>query len=335
MRLNIIGNGFDLYHGLPSNYSNFAKWLIKNDTDLFESIGKYYDVQIYQYEDVGYNHEIVGYYIQDKFWSVFEAELGRLNTMSFEEQLLDDLDLENDDPVSLISDVNADRIAEELKKRFAEWVYYSVDVDKAYRIINKMINGQKLSLFPCDHYIDFNYTHSLQRIYKIPDNNIFYPHGECFSSDSSLIVGHGNNESIANLEQKITHMEETYTYTQAERNRIDEMKCELSFLKKLKKDSVSLSKTMEYYLDDIASDIDSISIYGFSFGDVDLPYIRVLVDRFSNVKWNISYYKKDCSTEEKIKALINRMNNNHPVDISFFEFNNPNSEKIKILLADE
>lgn len=39
MKLVVIGNGFDLYHGLPSKYSDFAKWLIQNDQDLFESMG--------------------------------------------------------------------------------------------------------------------------------------------------------------------------------------------------------------------------------------------------------------------------------------------------------
>ena len=41
MRLNIIGNGFDLYHGIPSKYQDFANWLIQNDAQLFESIGDY------------------------------------------------------------------------------------------------------------------------------------------------------------------------------------------------------------------------------------------------------------------------------------------------------
>ena len=31
--LYIIGNGFDLHHHIPSNYSDFKEWLKENDID--------------------------------------------------------------------------------------------------------------------------------------------------------------------------------------------------------------------------------------------------------------------------------------------------------------
>ncbi|MDH8676952.1 AbiH family protein [Fusibacter bizertensis] len=45
MNLNIIGNGFDLYHGLPSSYKNFAKYLIKTEDEFYEDFCKIYRIK--------------------------------------------------------------------------------------------------------------------------------------------------------------------------------------------------------------------------------------------------------------------------------------------------
>ncbi|WP_259338119.1 bacteriophage abortive infection AbiH family protein [Staphylococcus xylosus] len=39
-RLFVIGNGFDIKHGLKTNYQNFKNEVAKNDLKLFEIINK-------------------------------------------------------------------------------------------------------------------------------------------------------------------------------------------------------------------------------------------------------------------------------------------------------
>lgn len=43
MRLNIIGNGFDLYHGLPCSYYYFGCFLAKNYYHFYEEMSKMYN----------------------------------------------------------------------------------------------------------------------------------------------------------------------------------------------------------------------------------------------------------------------------------------------------
>ena len=43
-KLYIIGNGFDMHHGIKSSYSNYRGWLEENDPDLYERLREYYDV---------------------------------------------------------------------------------------------------------------------------------------------------------------------------------------------------------------------------------------------------------------------------------------------------
>lgn len=36
--LYIIGNGFDICHGINSKYSDYHEWLVKNDNSIYTSV---------------------------------------------------------------------------------------------------------------------------------------------------------------------------------------------------------------------------------------------------------------------------------------------------------
>jgi len=96
MNLNIIGNGFDLYHGLPSSYYYFGCYLIKEQPDLYETIGNMYG---FTFRKVHRTYP-------------------------------DDLYLENDDPIDI--DMEDDIVAERLKMAFIQWVNDTLDRDENY-----------------------------------------------------------------------------------------------------------------------------------------------------------------------------------------------------------
>src|ERR1035438_7114923 len=58
--LYIIGNGFDLHHGIRSKYVDFAEFLKSKDPGLFRLVEKYFAVD-------------------DEFWGAFEARLADLD----------------------------------------------------------------------------------------------------------------------------------------------------------------------------------------------------------------------------------------------------------------
>ena len=39
----ILGNGFDVNHGIPSSYAHFKTWLSNNDKELFDFLERYID----------------------------------------------------------------------------------------------------------------------------------------------------------------------------------------------------------------------------------------------------------------------------------------------------
>ena len=60
--LYIIGNGFDLHHGVRCDFEDFMKWLKKNDKSLFTDLTQVYD-------DAENNN----------WWRDFENSLAQLN----------------------------------------------------------------------------------------------------------------------------------------------------------------------------------------------------------------------------------------------------------------
>ena len=40
-KLYVIGNGFDLWHGIPSSYAQFKEYVRRYDRDLFDAVDSY------------------------------------------------------------------------------------------------------------------------------------------------------------------------------------------------------------------------------------------------------------------------------------------------------
>ena len=43
-QLIIVGNGFDVNHGIPSSYAHFKTWLSNTDKELYDFLERYIDV---------------------------------------------------------------------------------------------------------------------------------------------------------------------------------------------------------------------------------------------------------------------------------------------------
>lgn len=169
-KLYIIGNGFDLKHGIPSRYSDFAKFVKSIDLNFFLKMERFYP-----------NLSI------DDLWSNFEEALG----MPDYKELINDYEL-------LVKSGYADKDGNlgvklcELKELFGKWVFSLVE-----HISNSFF--EKKYVFDAESlYISFNYTRTLEIIYKIKSPNICYIH-DCAPKDKEsrkcfigYVFGHGN-----------------------------------------------------------------------------------------------------------------------------------------------
>lgn len=328
MRLNIIGNGFDLYHGLPSSYYYYACYLIEKDLEFYLELGEMYSIKTMVPIGSAICHDFE-YAIENLFWSDFENKLGTVDEYYVVDTNDYDLGLENDYPIEI--EMNQHKNAETIKEYFMEWVETTLDDDENYSLIKEYFiresdRLEQIKFNDKDRFVTFNYTHTLQNVYDIADNKIHYIHGECNGYDE-LVIGHGNDNRIEEISKKIDKIKSEYTYTQSELNAINEHICILTYLEKTRK-NVSYCKSMlnSFYKTN-CNNVEAIRVIGLSFGEVDMPYLIDIRERFSNAKWEISFYSDD-DRKRINKIAINdlklRLN-----EYTLFELANPVSNIIK------
>lgn len=136
MKLNIIGNGFDMYHGLPCSYYYFGCYLLQYHTDFYTELANMYGFGYI----VQTGYEDFEYVVEDIFWRYFEEKLGKLDTTWIQETLEDDLGLECPDPVDIeIPETANSKI---IKKHFQEWVSSTLDTDENFNIVKEHLEKQ-------------------------------------------------------------------------------------------------------------------------------------------------------------------------------------------------
>lgn len=332
LRLNVVGNGFDLYHGLPSSYYYFGCYLISTKPEFYKEIVKMYNLD--GIKMLGHPGDDYTYVVEDVFWREFEKHLGDVDEDYVVGTHIDDLDLENDDPVEI--EMNEHLVAHELKKSFVHWVKDTLDKEENYKLIKDYINivENKIDINDEEYYLVFNYTHTLQKIYNVSDEKIHYVHGECLIDDDygdyddadDLIVGHGNDARIKEIEKEIKSLENKYNFTQGMKNEIGEYNCILRILKDLKKDVEGCEVWCKYFYDRIHKNIDTIRVLGMSLGEVDIPYLQQLKNKWPSAKWEFSYYgQKDI---DKISEVVEKDLDLDSCQYSLFEFVNEKSSEM-------
>lgn len=332
-RLIILGNGFDLYHGLPTSYKdNLVPILRKNNEELFEKISK-----LYFKDDI-------------ELWSDFESRIGRT----------EDIDCLNNpirEKLEYLFSINVEcypiesphygnswfeyenaRYAAEcnrvnLESVFSE-LHYDLDDLKEYfhdglykmckyanELNNNKNNFQKdFDFREKDYFLTFNYTNTLEKIYTdIPNANICYIHG-LLNDEVELVFGN-NKKNILNSYSDLyeenpnvsrgkegdydsyTHQEyvEAVTYKPCEfekyNNDVDKYMNQLneSMIKE-----IQLEK-LENFLSKLK--IKEIFVFGLSMGEVDHPYFELINQKFLEAEWFISYYKSSDIVEENTQKL--------------------------------
>ena len=153
----IIGNGFDIMHGVPSKYSNFR-----------DSMGKRNHLRC----------TLETYIKSDSLWCDFEEALAHIDGAT----LLGNVDMWMDimgayEPDALAADFcaayeyatePAQEITLELPTRFRKWVETLKPTKPPF--MKELLLNEAM-------YLNFNYTEFLETMYSIPSNNITYIHG--------------------------------------------------------------------------------------------------------------------------------------------------------------
>ena len=264
--LYIIGNGFDIHHGINSRYSNFKNYLLGVDDSLHELITKYIPT-----EENWWDLE-QALADTDSESIIYDASqyLKSYSADDWSDAYHHDYQYEIDEITKGLS-VN-------LKTRFAEWVA-QLYIPKRAEVEKQIIGIDKKAQF-----LSFNYTSTLSAIYGVQRDNILFIHGKAGSSSQNIVLGHAWKPDI--LPKSLDPDDDPRIY---EGNEIIN-----EFFKKTFKNAQSIIAQNKSFFASLRT-VSSIYILGHSLSAVDINYFEEIIKNvdIDKVQWKISFFGSD------------------------------------------
>ena len=307
-KLYIIGNGFDIAHGLDTSYWNFREYLDKTYPEFLESFEWLYDIGRIDFSDPrvpatareqwekAINHEL---------WSEFEDKMGQPNITEMMERSESALaDMENLDGglIGIEDTMNSYwrkqyGYVRKFKQYVKEWIE-TIDTSD--------INPKRMALIgSTDYFLNFNYTDLLENVYEI--DGVLHIHGGVWSvTDIEPIMGHCNQKDIEDHQKWAIEAEEAFNEGEASIHR-----AVVSYLRSIYKDtSLIIGRNWRFW--DKLKEVDTIIIIGWSAGIADLPYLEKIRDSVrKGAKWYAYYY------DDKAKSALNKAMQDEDIERKF------------------
>jgi UDP-2,3-diacylglucosamine pyrophosphatase LpxH len=319
--LYIIGNGFDIHHCRKTSYADFYKWANENHEDVIVEI-----------------EEKVGS-LDAEWWYNFENNLAKINAYEISQTIAS----EN---VPNLSDDHVDRqwndaqiyteqlfesVYDDIKKLFEEWVQNGIKPTN----LNRLISLDKKESF----FLTFNYTDTLENSYHVPYSQILHIHGSIY--DKEFIIGHGKSIEEITKENEYNYSpsvnkgpieddEDIYEYEEGGLELHEQLALDaaISGIASQRKPVLDIIKKNNDRFNSF-NEIADIHIYGFSFSDIDLPYLDKIVEvvDIDNVSWEVSDYNGD-KKDAIVKFMTKHSISNYTI-ISL-EDKIPNSRQLEL-----
>ena len=281
----IIGNGFDLHHGIASSYEDFRQYAWKKC-----GLDGYWIGQLEAcYPTKNKDGKL-------ELWCDLEYALGNIDFQNAFDESTEDVELEEDHEMRYQAQMedapkhHLEMMFEAFHGIFEEWVN-QIDIDAQPVVLPHFDrNGMFLS---------FNYTETLETLYRIPKAQINYIHGRR-NCNQRLVVGHINN-----LNGNDFLSEDPMIYEYEAYDNIAEVVNEQQ-----KNISEIISDNAKYWSS--LTNIDKIVIYGHSLSDIDLDYFVEIAKHVTpDVQWFFSIYYNNPQERDKeisrVKDFISKL----------------------------
>lgn len=281
--LYIIGNGFDVAHGLKTQYWELRKYIENKDPDFLTEFEKIYDIFPLDDTEPWYTDDAQEQWnksVDKILWSAFESSMGNPN---INEMLEWSTSVTEDMPTIGIQDHMDNYWRREfgfinkLQKYVKEWIE-TINTDKIQCKKADLMNSNDL-------FLNFNYTDILEKVYKI--KNVVHIHGGVSSvCDTNPMMGHCNKEDI--IKHRQWAKEALDEFLEAETSIQNAIANYLETIYKDTNRQIALNRDFFEKL----SAVENVIIIGWSAGDVDIPYLVEITNhiRKKQVHWTLYWY---------------------------------------------
>lgn len=277
-KLFIIGNGFDLHHGIPSRYSDFGAYVEAVDPEVARLINDYL-------------------FVDENFWNCFEERLATFDSglvIDHAEQFLmpysaeDWSDAYHHDFEYEIGEV-VRGLSNTMRSRFAEWIrMLPIPVPGAAPIVRCIDLAAT--------FLTFNYTPTLQQLYGVSDDQVLHIHGRAADPDSAIVLGHGWERRTEEMMTPAID-ENTDTRVAGGYHLID------GYFADTFKPTAQILAQNHTWFDRLAS-VSDVWVLGHSLADVDAAYFHEIAHRVaSTTRWTVSYHGDDSHARAQIASF--------------------------------
>jgi hypothetical protein len=282
-KLYIIGNGFDLHHGMPTKFSDFRTFARKTAPELHRAVDDYLPV----------NND----------WSDLEDALAALDVDTVIEDLIgfmpsyaaDDWRDSGHHDFQFEVDRVVRQLSMELRSVFARWVR-QVEVPN---LANAPGVHRLTSIYPSASFLTFNYTPTLADLYGVPLERTLHIHGASSDDDQELILGHGWNPAMRKSLNDRPDIEDLDTRMIEAHQILDQY-----FSATFKPSQQLIAQHQEFFK--ALDAVTQVTVLGHSLSDVDAEYFRALlaVPAVASATWAVACRHSDDSVE-KTQRLAN------------------------------
>lgn len=267
MTLYIIGNGFDLAHGIASRYLDFKNYAWKH--------GDQYQMGLLEtcYPNINPQKNEL------ELWCDLESALGNLDFQAAFDIATEDVEMEEGHEgryqaqMEDAPEYSLGMMFDAFHAIFDKWVnHIDINVEPLQNIRHFDTNGRFLS---------FNYTDTLEKVYGISREHINYIHGRRNSNDE-IIVGH---ITIANADSHLSDEPMIYEYQGYENiaQKVNEQRKSVDEI---------IWKNKEYWK--TLADVNKVVVYGHSLSEVDMAYFHEIANSVrDDCEWYFSIHY-DC-----------------------------------------
>lgn len=268
--LYIIGNGFDISHGINSRYSDFERWVkTKGNDRLIGMMNIFFSNEHYLWADV---ETALGEYREEEIFDYCKPNEG----IDYDHMMRSVAAIE-DGPDWLFKP-----ILDEFLENFTDWVD-SIDISQVHP--QQQLESQS-------RYLTFNYTETLEKVYGIPESNILHIHGSRTIPDDAYIIGHNN----VNSEGLYDTLNGEQYFEQDTKNKI------IKWMNELQKNTSRIIRHNASFFRSL-SGITHIVVLGHSVNKVDWPYFDEVKKRVSpDALW--LFHSHSSEDKERIEAYI-------------------------------
>lgn len=284
MKLYIIGNGFDLNHGMETSYKAYRRFLEHSAPHTLRDFEGFANIDAFNCDEetrwtsleqlLTIDYEPYMSDIADNFYPLMTSE----RTPGW-----DDIKIEVDNTLSFLHFFT--------RVDFYNWIE-SVEIPDPEDVCLRQ------DVDPKGFFITFNYTKTLEALYDIPEEQILHIHGDT-DDPSSIQFGtpENNPENVSSRLEKLYSNDDFYSVTFA-----PAINSLAGFVAAAYKNIEANFASLQSFLGKCGS-IDEVVIMGHSLLGIDDQYYSdILVPRFSNARWIIFIHSQN--DEDSANAFI-------------------------------